>query len=81
MFELKINEDEKEQILHIIHQVSFVGKDSVTPDTLEGKIVQDADRLDALGAIGIARAFAYGGNKGRKLYDPNETINPEQGKE
>ena len=81
MFELKINEDEKEQILHIIHQVSFVGKDSVTPDTLEGKIVQDADRLDALGAIGIARAFAYGGNKGRKLYDPNETINPKQGKE
>jgi uncharacterized protein len=60
-----------EHVTAIIGKSSFKGaKVKNEIDTLEGMIVQDADRLDALGAIGIARAFAYGGAKGRAIYDP-----------
>jgi uncharacterized protein len=61
-----------DHVCSIIATMSFKGAhiDDTMP-TLEGRVVQDADRLDAIGAIGIARAFAYGGYKGRPLYDPS----------
>ena len=62
-----------EQVVDIVATISFKGAGVQTAmRTLEGKCVQDADRLDAIGAIGIARCFAYGGHAGRLIYDPNE---------
>jgi len=60
-----------DNVINIIENVSY-SKGNV-PSTLEGKIVQDADRLDALGAIGIARTFAYGGNNNRLIYNPGSS--------
>ena len=55
----------------IIRDLSFKGAGVKSEmKTLEGKVVQDADRLEALGAIGIARTFAYGGNQNKLIYDP-----------
>lgn len=60
-----------EHVLTIVEGVSYKGAGVETPmSTIEGCVVQDADRLDALGAIGVARCFAYGGRKGRLLHDP-----------
>ena len=58
-----------ERICEVINGVSFSKNRGRRPSTLEGQIVQDADRLDAMGAIGIARTFAYGGKVGRPLED------------
>jgi Predicted HD superfamily hydrolase len=72
LLQLGIPEEDKQSILHIIEQISFKGAEVATPTTtIESMCVQDADRLDAIGAIGIARAFTYGGSKNRSLYEPN----------
>lgn len=61
-----------EHVCDIIAKLSFKGAGVKTEmPSLEGAIVQDADRLDAIGAIGIARAFSYGGHAGRAMYDPS----------
>lgn len=68
--ELEITEEAFSSIKAIIDSVSFNGGHNTRILSEEAKIVQDADRLDAIGAVGIARAFAYGGKKGQLIYDP-----------
>lgn len=69
---INVDKEEINKIISIIKTMSFKGGivDS-TQHSIEGMIVQDADRLDAIGAIGIARTFAYGGSKHRPIYNPS----------
>lgn len=69
---LQVEEDVISHVCEIIGDASFKGAEVASPmRTKEGEVVQDADRLDAIGAIGIGRTFAYGGHKGREMYDPD----------
>lgn len=68
----KVSDVKIKLICEIIASISFKGTDTKVPKSIEGKIVQDADRLDAIGAIGIARTFAYGGSKHRMMHIPGE---------
>ncbi len=71
LMEHEINQADIQHVLGIIQNMSFSKQwEGSTFTSLEMQIVQDADRLDAIGAIGIARAFSYGGHKKRDFYNP-----------
>lgn len=79
---LSLSDEIIQQVVFIIRNISFKGgKQQATQRTPELDIVQDADRLDAIGAIGIARAFNYGGFKNRELYNPAVKPNLNMSKE
>ncbi|RAI79842.1 HD domain-containing protein [Macrococcoides goetzii] len=70
--EIQLPIEHRQAINHILKYMSFNGgKNEGKLESLEGKVVQDADRLDALGAIGIARTFMFAGKFGEAMYDPN----------
>lgn len=75
--EAQVESEIKQHILEIISTISFKGGRIIELPSIEAKIVQDADRLDAIGAIGVARAFAYGGKKGTPLFDPTLEVRTE----
>jgi uncharacterized protein len=77
----KVDSEVAEQVLEIISTMSYSGGNNPPMRTLEGKVVQDADRLDAIGALGIARTFAYSGWKGQLIYDPAIPVREEISKE
>lgn len=84
LIEHNVDQISREHIVKIIEYVSFKNSLSHTDNpfnSIELQIVQDADRLDAIGAIGIARAFNYGGFKNRELYNPKIPANRSMSKE
>ena len=76
MREINVDQETILHVIQIIKHISFKGgKEAQTFTSLELNVVQDADRLDAIGAIGIARTFNYGGFKNREIFNPNVTPN------
>ncbi len=78
---LEIEGDLREHVIAIAQWCHYKGKDTERPETLEGKIVQDANFLETLGAIGVARAFTAGGYLGRMIHDPAVKPMPRAGKD
>ncbi|EDS76241.1 protein containing HD domain [Clostridium botulinum C str. Eklund] len=67
-----VSQEDIKEVVYITNYISFKGgTNNHVMKSIEGKIVQDADRLDAMGAIGISRAFTYGGYINRPMYDVN----------
>jgi uncharacterized protein len=81
MESLELDKETIEHVLLIIRNISFKNAGEQSFRSLELDIIQDADRLDAIGAIGIARAFNFGGFKNRPLYDPEIKPKPGMSKE
>lgn len=82
LFSLNVDSKVIEHVINIIENISFKGGNEAQKfKSLELDVVQDADRLDALGAIGIARTFNYGGFKNRTLFDPSIKPNLNMSKE
>ena len=69
-----VSSKDSEKVLEIIDSISFKGGNTRKLETIEAQVVQDADRLDAIGAIGIARCFAYAGSVGHLLFDPELSV-------
>ncbi len=69
-----VSSKDSEKVLEIIDSISFKGGNTRKLETKEAQVVQDADRLDAIGAIGIARCFAYAGSVGHPLFDPELSV-------
>ena len=78
LFRINVDSVDIEHVVHIIENISFKGGNEAQKfKSAELDVIQDADRLDAIGAIGIARTFNYGGYKNRKIFDPS--IKPKSG--
>ena len=76
-----IEPERREHVVQIVRHMGFKGGGASSFSSLEMELVQDADRLDALGAIGIARCFSFGGYKGNPIYQPDFKPNPGMSKE
>lgn len=69
---LGVSDEIIEHVVHIVENISFRKRDSAAPLSIEGSVVQDADRLDALGAVGIVRTIEYGASFDQPFFDPSQ---------